>query len=451
MPDGRFVIHAVALLANDDNALRTFHSILKPEYFEVPEIAWTIRQILHRWSTTGTAPGTEWLRARYESLDDGRLRQMSRALLERLLDDTEHPPTGKTKQAVLIDLESVIKRGAVKHAIITAAELIDQDDDDGAFQVMEEAKQVRLLADNWTKIPPDDLDAFIKRRQPEHMRELTVPTGMRHLDEFLNGGIRPGELGVFLASTGRGKSMLLNQVAIHALTKKFNNVYFSFENSMDETEARAMANLANIPIDDLGSATAKQFRNAIRQLGSNGAQVYAQLLPGSKTSTDTLSASLTRLEEEGVEIGMVIVDYGDLMRSIQKHERKYDEQSSVFEELRDLATYHNVPVWTATQGNRKSLEDPWVGLEHFADSFAKAFTADIVIAKCDGRQDQRDIDHCDAYLRICKFRRGRPNRAIKLVEALDRARFRDLGEAVNTDYSRRAPSEGPRSDASEDR
>lgn len=442
MPEGRFVRHALALLANDDDTVRTFIPILEPEYFEAPEVKWVVRQVIHRWQTRKQAAGVEWLRDRYESLDKVKLGQMSQGLLERVLDDLEHPPTGKTKQAVLADLESVLRRGALKHAIVTAAERFDTGDEEAAFKLMEDAKNVRLARDKWTMIPPDDLGAFLQRRNPDLLRELSVPTGFRTLDDWLAGGLRPGELGVWLATTGRGKSMLLATMGVRALGKGLNVVHFSFENSEDETEVRYMANMTNVAIEDIGDLSKKQLRKKMDVVSGQG---YMLLLPGSKTDCDMLSTYLTRLEEQGIEIGLIIVDYGDLMRSTFKHERKYDEQESVFEELRELAMVHKAPLWTGTQGNRKALEDPWIDLRHIAESFGKAFKADIVLAKCEGRPDQHEQYHCDSFIRVCKFRRGTPDRTIAIKEHLGRARFEDCGK-VEADHSRRMErDDGPAS------
>ena len=76
---------------------------------------------------------------------------------------------------------------------------------------------------------------------------------------------------------------------------------------------------------------------------------------------------------------IIIVDYGDLMRSGKSYKDKRFEEEAIFEELRTLAGELQVPVVTATQTNRASLDEELITLKHVAECFQKAMISDVFL------------------------------------------------------------------------
>jgi len=80
---------------------------------------------------------------------------------------------------------------------------------------------------------------------------------------------------------------------------------------------------------------------------------------------------------------MIIVDYGDFLRSTISHKRnseKRHELESIYEELRGIAQEFKCPLITASQTNRKGLNEEVITMESISEAFNKCFVADFIIS-----------------------------------------------------------------------
>jgi len=79
---------------------------------------------------------------------------------------------------------------------------------------------------------------------------------------------------------------------------------------------------------------------------------------------------------------MVIVDYGDLLRSTttKRNSEKRHELESIYEELRGMAQEFECPIVTASQTNRSGLNAEVITMESISEAFNKCFVADLIIS-----------------------------------------------------------------------
>jgi replicative DNA helicase len=85
---------------------------------------------------------------------------------------------------------------------------------------------------------------------------------------------------------------------------------------------------------------------------------------------------------------MVIVDYGDLLRPLEKRREKRNELESIYEELRAMAQIFKCPVWTASQTNRGGLNAEVITMESISEAFSKCFVADLIFSLSRTIQDK---------------------------------------------------------------
>jgi replicative DNA helicase len=102
--------------------------------------------------------------------------------------------------------------------------------------------------------------------------------------------------------------------------------------------------------------------------------------PTKSASTNTIRAHLSRLVKRGITPGLVIVDYGDLLRPVQVRKEKRNELESIYEELRALSTEFQCPIWTASQTNRSGLNAEVITMEQISEAFNKCFVADFIFS-----------------------------------------------------------------------
>ena len=122
----------------------------------------------------------------------------------------------------------------------------------------------------------------------------------------------------------------------------------------------------------------------------------------------------------------MIVDYGDLIRAGRSFKEYRLELKDVFEELTSLAKRENVPVLTATQGNRESLSKETVTLKELAESFAKAWPASFVATLC---QTQAERKMGQMRMAVVKARRPECNYVVPLLVDYKTMRLADNEDA----------------------
>ena len=87
---------------------------------------------------------------------------------------------------------------------------------------------------------------------------------------------------------------------------------------------------------------------------------------------------MERVRQRGIDVDLIIVDYGDLLRPNNVQKEKRMELESIYEELRGLAQEHECPLWTASQTNRSGLNAEVITMESISEAFNKCFVSDFI-------------------------------------------------------------------------
>tara|TARA_Y100000034_G_C6872537_1_gene398578 strand:+ start:335 stop:1723 length:1389 start_codon:yes stop_codon:yes gene_type:complete len=220
----------------------------------------------------------------------------------------------------------------------------------------------------------DYLADFDRRFVPKHRNPLT--TGWTEVDSICGGGLGKSELGVVIAPTGTGKSMVLVHLGTEALKEGKTVVHYTLELQDMVIANRYDSCLTGYPLSDIINFKEEVYEEVKDLDGSLIIKEY----PTKSASTNTIRAHLSRLVKRGIKPGMVIVDYGDLLKPVQARKEKRNELESIYEELRALATEFSCPIWTASQTNRSGLNAEVITMEQISEAFNKCFVADFIFS-----------------------------------------------------------------------
>ncbi len=182
-----------------------------------------------------------------------------------------------------------------------------------------------------------------------------VPTGFVDLDR-LTAGLQRGDLIVVAGRPSMGKTALaLNLVESAAIRTKLSAVVFSMEMSSEQLTMRFMSSLGRIDAHKirtgkLDDADWPRLTTAMTML--NESRIFLDD-NGDLTPTE-LRARCRRLKREH-DIGLVVVDYMQLMHVPGTSENRATEISEISRSLKALARELEVPVVALSQLNR-SLE-----------------------------------------------------------------------------------------------
>jgi hypothetical protein len=203
-----------------------------------------------------------------------------------------------------------------------------------------------------------------------------ITTGWDQLDVLCRGGLGSGELGVCIAPTGAGKSMALVHLGAQAVLSGKTVVHYTLELADTVVATRYDSCITGINLDNT-MANKDKIYDALQDVEG---RLIVKEYPTKSASTRTIQTHLEKLRRRGIEVGMIIVDYADLLRPVDKQKEKRNELESIYEELRGLAQMLECPIWTASQTNRSGLNAEVITMESISEAFNKCFVADFIFS-----------------------------------------------------------------------
>ena len=285
------------------------------------------------------------------------------------------------------------RKQKLKEAMMKSVNLLQTCSFDEISKVINDA--LKLGSEN--NFGHDFIADFEERYKPKF--RLPVTTGWNEIDTITSGGLGRNELGVVIAPTGAGKSMALVHLGSQAIKEGKTVVHYTLELQDTVVACRYDSCITKYPLSDLSNFKDEIFEEIKNLDGTLIVKEY----PTKSASTNTIKAHLARLVKRGIEPGMVIVDYADLLRPVVVRKEKRTELESIYEELRGLSNEFNCPVWTASQTNRSGLNAEDVTMEQISEAFNKCFVADFI---CTLSRTIEDKQNNKAKMFIAKNRNG---------------------------------------------
>jgi replicative DNA helicase len=310
-----------------------------------------------------------------------------------------------------------------------ATELVDR-----AEQVVFELSQSRISSDF------DHIEALLKdgferiTALYEAGAEVTgVPSGFRDLDR-LTSGFQPGNLIIAAARPSMGKSALgLCMAANLAVRDGIPVAIFTLEMSKAEVTQRLMCSEAKVESNrlrtgKLGPDDWPRLTAACDKLAK--APIWVDDT-GSITMMEIRSKA-RRLKSQEPDLGLIVVDYLQLMTSGATVENRVQEVSQISRQLKVLARDLDVPVLAMSQLSRavEQRHDKRPILSDLRESGSIEQDSDIVMFIYRDEYYNDDTDQQGlAEVNVAKHRNG-PTDSIKLSFLKRYAKFSDLAPAA---------------------
>ena len=222
---------------------------------------------------------------------------------------------------------------------------------------------------------------------PDADKYKGIPTGFRLLDTVLTG-LGRGDLVILAARPGMGKtSFALNIATRVAMQQKVPVAIFSLEMTKEQLTNRILSaeagidsqafrtgRLNNSDWNDFAQATSMLYNAPIYMDDSSGISV-----PEIKAKIRTINQ-----DPKKEKIGLVIIDYLQLMQSAKRTESRVQEISDITRNLKIMAKELNVPVIALSQLSRAAEKtagrsDHRPQLSDLRDSGSIEQDADIVL------------------------------------------------------------------------
>ena len=264
-----------------------------------------------------------------------------------------------------------------------------------------------------------------------------VPTGFKDFDK-LTAGLQPSDLIVVAGRPSMGKTAFCLNIAAHAAFAGIGVAVFSLEMAKEQLVLRMLCCEARIDHSKVrsGYLADREFPALVMAAGRLAeTPIYIDDTPA--ISVLELRAKARRLvRDRERKVGLIIVDYLQLMRGMANAPNREQEISEISRSLKALAKELSVPVIAISQLNRR-VEDRGDKRPMMADlreSGAIEQDADVIaFIFRDEVYNPKSPEEGIAEVIISKQRNG-PIGTVRLAFLKEYTRFEDLSEREDFQY-----------------
>lgn len=350
----------IAFMISDPEAFAQSQDIIRPDYFD-DKLRPAARFILEYADKYRQLPTVEQILAMTK------------------LTVIDYPQAVTQRAWYLEKIEAFCKYRALENAVLMGVDLLEKGQGGAIEQMVKEAMQISLVKDLGTSYFADPTERLERLKD----RSNFVPTGWKAMDDKLYGGFTRGSLNIFAGGSGSGKSLFLQNLARKWATSGLNVIYITLELSEDLVNLRLDAMVTNRGTKEV----LRDVRGTAAHIGTfvkrnKPGDLKVKKFPEAGTTCNTIRAYLKEYEiQEGRKPDVLIIDYLDLMHP---NNAKIDVSSLftkdkyVSEEMRAIGSDWNIPVVSASQLNRQSVDAPEFDHSHIAGGISKINTADNV-------------------------------------------------------------------------
>ena len=361
-----FQAKIISSLLSDNKFIQTISDILEPKFFDSDANKWLTQEISKYFNEFRKAPTLEVLKIKITQMDDEILKV---SVVENLKDawrNIEATDLEFVKQETL----DFCKNQVLKGAIVQAVDLLEQKKYD----------EIKVIVDNAMKAGSErdlghDYIISLEDRLTESVR-ATVPTPWDSVTNVMDGGLAGGELGVLFAPAGIGKTWCLQALAAHLVKVGKTVVHYTLELNEAYVGLRYDTVFSGTP-----TANIKFYQDDVQKVidGLDG-KLIIKYYPTRSASVNTLAAHLKQMEIQEIKPDAVIVDYADILKPTTFYKEKRHATGETYENLRGMAGEFDIPIWTASQANRSSLEEDVIDATKVSEDYSKVMTADFVMS-----------------------------------------------------------------------
>mgnify|MGYP003966754335 FL=1 len=370
-----FQLKVLGSLLTDKGFLLNVRDVLSDSYFDADSHKWIINQICDYYDKYHTTVTMDVLKIELQKLENEVLQV---ALKEELRNS--YQATTDDLEYVQEEFTKFCKNQEMKAAILDSADLLKDGDFDGIRNLVEKAIKAGM-----DKNIGHEYNKDIETRYRVDYRP-TVPSPWPILNDGIQGGFGPGDLGIVFGSPGGGKSWTMVAIAAHAVKMGHKVNFYTLELGEDYVGKRFDCYFTGYSIDEVN----KHRKDVEKHVNNLKGKLIVKEYPPKGASVNTIKAHVQKCVDIEHKPDLIIIDYVDYLKAPSRGrntERKH-EIDDVFIATKGLAKDLKIPILTPSQVNRMGARDSIIEGDKAAGSYDKMMVADICLSLSRQKEDK---------------------------------------------------------------
>jgi replicative DNA helicase len=362
-----FQSKVVSALLSDNKFLDTIGEITSPKFFENDANKWIVSEILEYHELYRKPPTLDVFKSQLSKVDNEILKKTVVEQLKHVLTQVGNVDLDYIKN----EFKDFCINQNLKGVILRSVDLLKA----GSYDRIKDLVDSAMKVGNETDMGMDYIEDYDERM--DDLKRTTVATKWEPINDLMDGGLGPGELGVVVAPSGVGKTWILTAIGAEAVRKGLSVVHYTMELSEHYVGARYDTVFTGIPSVNLKDKK-DEVKSRIKNLQG---RLLVKYFPPKGVTVKKLQQHIEKMITLDNKPDVIIVDYADLLLShSNKSDSTYQEQGGVYIDLRGMSGELEIPIWTASQTNRSAIDSEVIEADKIADSYAKVMNADFIMS-----------------------------------------------------------------------
>lgn len=233
-----------------------------------------------------------------------------------------------------------------------------------------------------------------------------IGTGIKEIDDKIDGGISNGEIALVCAAQGVGKTSFLTLIGNNAYMDGSNVLHLILEGKRDDIRRYHYAKMFNIPGKELHKH--KQFiLDAIKEQKSNTKLGTLKIERLSDDITpNKLKKFILKIEEkQGYKFDLICLDYIDCLNPDEKTNNPFDGQAEVVKKIETMTEDHDWRMYLGIQAKKEANNKRVLDINDIGGSVERPKKAHLIIM-VGADMSQLDNNEVNVTIAKCRFAKG---------------------------------------------
>ena len=344
------------------------------------------------------------------------------------------PTFGMLEQHAHIVKSKAMLRNLIGSSLDIISSCYSQNEQDVDRVVDDAEKKIFQMVHHRSKQNFVQLNIWLKRTF-QHLSSIKsgsrgitgVPTSFKNLDR-MTSGLQGGDLIILAARPSMGKTSFALNIATNAARGGIGVGVFSLEMGAEQLTLRLLSTESGIDHQKIRNATfSSQEWIALTHVAAELGDMRLFIDDTAGINIMELRAKARQLKSKH-DIGMLVVDYLQLLHTPRQHENRHQEVSEISRFLKALAKELNVPIVALSQLSRAvdSRVDKRPLLSDLRESGAIEQDADVIMFLYRDVVYNQETEYPDSAELIIGKQRNGPTGTVSLRFARELTKFEDI-------------------------